>query len=63
MTDLETAERHVKEGRLIVDEQRGRIARLKSLGLDTRDAENHLRTFRDTLDIFRDHLKALQKAI
>jgi DNA invertase Pin-like site-specific DNA recombinase len=59
--ELERAVRHVREGRRIVAEQRDRVARLKSLGLDTREAESNLRIFRDTLAIFQDHLKALQK--
>lgn len=62
MTELETATRHVTEGRRIVAEQRARVDRLRATGRDTYGAEQELRLFEDSLAIFEDHLLWLQKA-
>jgi hypothetical protein len=62
MTELETAERHVTEGRRIVAEQRAKVDRLPKIGGDTYNAEQELRLFEDSLAIFEDHLLWLRKA-
>ena len=59
-TDLATAARHVVEGRLIVEQQRQRIARLKALGSCTRDFELTLGVFLCTLKILEEHERALR---
>lgn len=59
-TDLATAMRHVAQGRLIVAQQRERIARLKALGSCTRDYELTLGVFICTLKILEEHESALR---
>jgi hypothetical protein len=42
------ARRHVSEGGLRLAAQQKRLKKLRATGLDTRDAENLLRTFEDS---------------
>jgi hypothetical protein len=51
---------HVARGRMIVARQRERIARLRAFGYSTLDAEQTLRVFASTLDIFVDHERWLR---
>ena len=59
-TELATAARHVREGRLIAAQQRERIARLKAQGSSTRDYELTLDVFLNTLEILEEHEGALR---
>jgi len=59
-TELAVASRHVMQGRIIVVQQRERIARLKALGSSTRDHELTLDIFLRTLDILEEHERALR---
>jgi hypothetical protein len=58
--DIETAVRHVVEGRRIVERQRGLLDRLIAQGHDTSDAQSTLDLFTRTLRIFEDHLRELR---
>jgi len=59
-TDLDTAARHVVQGRLIVAQQHERIARLKAQGSCIRDYELTLGVFICTLKILEEHERALR---
>ena len=50
------AERHVKEGRLIVERQQELIVRRKAAQLDTTDSEHLLTQFEISQKIFEDDL-------
>ena len=58
--DLTKATCHVEEARRIVWRQRGRIIRLRSAGVDTRDAETTLRLLEANLQTFEDYRRALR---
>ena len=58
--DLCRAEEHVAEGRRIVQQQKGRIARLRAAGADTWDAERALRLFESNLRRFEEHRDILK---
>ena len=52
---LNKATRLVVEGRRIVWQQKGLIARLRAAGLDTLDAERTLRVLEENLKIFQEY--------
>ena len=58
---LARAARHVADGRRIVAEQRARVARQQSLGLNTSEAKGLLALFERTQAIFEADLKAAQE--
>ena len=58
---LERAARHVAEGSQIVAQQHERIVRLKLAGGSTERAEQTLRVFITTLEIFEQHHRELQQ--
>ena len=58
--ELAMAARHVAQGRVIVAQQRERIARLKAHGSCTRDHELTLDVFLSTLQIMEEHECALR---
>jgi hypothetical protein len=53
--DLRRAEELVAEGRRIVQQQKGRITRLRAAGIDTWDAERALHLFETNLRRFEEH--------
>ena len=55
------AQRHVEEGRRLVWEQKGLIARLKASGADTRNAERTLRVLKSNLAMFEEHRNWLEQ--
>jgi hypothetical protein len=57
---LRRAEEVVAEGRRIVQQQKGRIIRLKAAGVDTWDAERALRLFEANLRRFEEHRDVLK---
>lgn len=59
-TELAVAARHVVQGRIIVAEQRERIARLEAHGSSTGDHELTLDIFLRTLEILKEHERALR---
>lgn len=59
-TKLETARRHVAEGRAVIDQQKQRIEQLIVLGAPTIDAERALASLEDSQLLFEDHLEALE---
>jgi GTP cyclohydrolase II len=58
--DLRRAEEHVTEGRRIVQQQKGRIVRLRAAGADTWEAERTLRLFESNLRRFEEHRHILK---
>jgi hypothetical protein len=58
---LGKARRHVEEGRRLVWQQKGRIARLRAAGLDTLDAERLLRILESNLNTFEEHSNFLER--
>jgi hypothetical protein len=58
--DIRRADEHVAEGRRIVQMQKGRIIRLRAVGVDTWDAERTLRMFETNLKRFEDHRDSLK---
>jgi hypothetical protein len=54
------AARHVAGGKIIVANQRARIAQLRDAGCSTLDAENTLEVFIRTLWVFEDHERHLR---
>jgi len=60
---LSKARRHVQEGRRIVWEQKGRIARIRAAGLDSADAEQTLRVLEANLKLFEEHLDYLERQL
>ncbi len=58
---LTKAKRHVEEGRRLVWEQKGLIARLKASGADTRNAERTLRVLESNLAMFEEHRSWLEQ--
>jgi hypothetical protein len=58
---LEMARRHVMKGREIARGQRALVNRLRSHGRDTANAEKTLQLFEQSLKIFEDHLKAIER--
>jgi hypothetical protein len=61
--DLRRAEEHVADARRIVQQQKGRIVRLKTKGEDTSDAERALRLFESNLRRFEEHRDILQRTL
>jgi hypothetical protein len=59
--DLTKANRHVDEARRIVWEQKGRITRLRTAGVDTVEAERTLRLLEANLLTFDEHKRALER--
>jgi hypothetical protein len=59
--DFLRAEELVAEARRIVQEQKGRIVRLKSTGADPLSAEQTLRMFEANLRRFEEHRDTLKK--
>jgi hypothetical protein len=59
-TELATAARHVAQGRIIVAQQRERVARLKARGSSTREHERTLDIFLSTLEILEEHERELR---
>jgi hypothetical protein len=59
VTPLELAAQHVARGEWIVTRQLVVIERLRTVYLDTYQAEQLLLTFERTLRIFRNHYEAL----
>jgi hypothetical protein len=57
---LNKAKRLVVEGRRIVWQQKGLIARLRAAGFDTLDAERTLRVLEENLKIFQEHRDSLE---
>jgi hypothetical protein len=62
-TNLEMAVRHVAEARRIVEQQRGRIAKLKEGGSPTSKHEQMLRAFESTLRIFEDEERRIRERV
>ena len=60
-TDLRRATELVAEAQRFVYEQKGKIIRLKTAGIDTSDAERTLRMFEANLKLFEEHRDALQR--
>ena len=58
--DLLRAEELVAEARRIVQEQKGRIVRLKAAGVDASSAERTLRVFEANLRRFEEHRDILK---
>jgi hypothetical protein len=58
--DLRRAEEHVAEGRRLVQQQKGRIIRLRAVGADTGDAERTLRLLEANLRRFEEHRDSLK---
>lgn len=56
---VETARRHVLDGRRIVAHQKELVWRLAALGLDTSEAKETLSLFESSLEIFEQHLREL----
>jgi hypothetical protein len=54
------AAQRVMDARQIVFDQKSRIARLRAVGLDTRDAERILRLLEANLEVFKGHLERLR---
>jgi hypothetical protein len=54
------AAKRVLDARQIVFDQKSRIARLRTVGLDTRDAERILRVLEANLEVFKGHLERLR---
>jgi hypothetical protein len=59
--DLRRAKEIVAEAQRFVHEQKGKIIRLKTAGLDTCDAEKILQLFQTNLKVFEDHRDSLQR--
>ena len=57
---LSKARCHVEEAQRIVWQQKGRIIRLRAVGLDTLDAEKTLRLLEANLQTFREYKHALE---
>jgi hypothetical protein len=58
--DLRRAEELVAEARRIVQQQKGRIIRLRAAGVDTWDAERVLHLFEANLRHFEEHRDILK---
>jgi hypothetical protein len=59
-SDLRRAEELVAEGRRIVQQQKGRIIRLRAAGVDTWDAERVLHLLETNLQRFEEHRDILK---
>ena len=57
---LNKTRRLVVEGRRIVWQQKGLIARLRAAGFDTLDAKRTLRALEENLKIFQEHRDSLK---
>jgi len=55
------AQRHVREGRPIVERQRQLVLGQQQRGYDTTASESLLRTFERTLDVFESDLAAINE--
>lgn len=62
-TELAVAARHVAQARIIVAQQRERIARLKARGLSTHNYEVTLDVFIGTLQSLEHHERALRTSV
>lgn len=58
-TDFEMVERHVSEGRDIVRRQEALMEELRYEGRGNAEAEQLLRTFKDTQELHEQHLQRL----
>ena len=58
--DLRRAEELVAEGRRIVQQQKGRIIRLRAAGIDSWDAQRTLHLFEANLRRFEEHRDVLK---
>src|SRR5262245_39322580 len=58
---LEIAPRHVIERLAIVQRQRALVGRLRSQGRDPDEAERLLQLFGQSLTVFEDHSKAIER--
>jgi hypothetical protein len=54
------AAKRVMDARQIVFDQKSRIARLRTAGLDTREAERILPVLEANLEVFKGHLERLR---
>lgn len=61
-TDLQRAERHVRDGERLLTEQKERVEVLRKDGHPTLMAEILLVTFQESLNIYRDGLATLHAA-
>jgi endonuclease V-like protein UPF0215 family len=61
-TDLRRAAELVAEAQRFVYEQKGKIIRLRTAGIDTSDAERTLQMFKTNLKMFEEHRDALQRS-
>jgi hypothetical protein len=59
--DLRRAKEIVAEAQRYVHEQKGKIIRLRTAGVDTCDAEKILELFQSNLKVFEDHRDTLQR--
>ena len=59
-TELEMVRRHVREGVIIVADQRARIAHLTASGLSTETAEATLVNFEDIQRLHEEHLARIE---
>jgi hypothetical protein len=59
-SDFRRAEELVAEGRRIVQQQKGRIIRLRAAGVDTWDAQRALQLFEANLRRFEEHRDVLK---
>ncbi len=59
-TDLRRAEELIAEGRRIIQQQKGRIVRLRAAGVDTWDAQRVLHLLEANLRRFEEHRDALK---
>jgi hypothetical protein len=58
--DLRRAEELVTEGRRLVQQQKGRLIRLRAAGVDTSDAERALQLLETNLQRFEEHRDILK---
>jgi hypothetical protein len=58
--DLRRAEELVAEGRRVIQQQKGRIIRLRAAGVDTWDAQRTLHLFEANLRRFEEHRDVLK---
>jgi hypothetical protein len=58
--EIVRAAKRVMDARQLVFDQKSRIARLRAVGLDTREAERILRVLEANLEVFKGHLERLR---
>jgi hypothetical protein len=61
-TQLEQAKQHVLQSRLLVANQFELIERMKRLGWETSETQQTLEFFRQSLEIFEEHLRVIETA-